>query len=436
MPMITGITAREIIDSRGNPTVEADVTLSDGTNGRAAVPSGASVGEHEALELRDGDAKRYLGKGVRAAVALVREQIAPRLYGTDPLDQTAIDRAMLEMDGTDNKSRLGANAILAVSLAVAKAAAASREQPLWRSLGGEAACLLPVPLMNIINGGAHADNRIDVQEFMIAPAGLPSFAEALRAGVEVFHHLKKALHAQGMSTAVGDEGGFAPDLPSTEAAIEAVLAAIESAGYRPGRDIAVALDVAASSLFERGAEGSAGGTYNFAGEGLRRTGPEVIEFLAGLVERYPIVSIEDGLDENAWPDWKALTGRLGGRVQIVGDDLFVTNPRLLRRGIAEGVGNAILVKLNQIGSLTETLETIGIARAAGYASIISHRSGETEDTTIADLAVATGAGQIKTGAPSRSERVAKYNQLLRIEEALGARARYAGWAAFPAGARK
>ncbi|MBM3471504.1 MAG: phosphopyruvate hydratase [Armatimonadetes bacterium] len=436
MPMITSITAREIIDSRGNPTVEADVTLSDGATGRAAVPSGASVGEHEALELRDGDKARYLGKGVRAAVALVCEQIAPRLSGADPLDQAAIDRAMLEMDGTDNKSRLGANAILAVSLAVAKAAAASRGQPLWRSLGGEAACLLPVPLMNIINGGAHADNRIDVQEFMIAAAGLPTFAEALRAGVEVFHHLKKALHAQGMSTAVGDEGGFAPDLPSTEAAIEAVLAAIESAGYRPGRDIAVALDVAASSLFERGAQGAGGGTYNFAGEGLRRTGPEVIEFLAALVERYPIVSIEDGLDENAWPDWKALTARLGGRVQIVGDDLFVTNPRLLRRGIAEGVGNAILVKLNQIGSLTETLKTIGIARAAGYASIISHRSGETEDTTIADLAVATGAGQIKTGAPSRSERVAKYNQLLRIEEALGARARYAGWAAFPVGARK
>jgi enolase len=434
--MITSITAREIIDSRGNPTVEAEVVLSDGATGRAAVPSGASVGEHEALELRDGDKARYLGKGVRAAVALVREQIAPRLSGADPLDQAAIDRAMLEMDGTENKSRLGANAILAVSLAVAKAAAASRGQPLWRSLGGEAACLLPVPLMNIINGGAHADNRIDVQEFMIAPAGLPTFAEALRAGVEVFHHLKKALHAQGMSTAVGDEGGFAPDLPSTEAAIEAVLAAIESAGYRPGRDIAVALDVAASSLFERGAQGAGGGAYNFAGEGLRRTGPEVIEFLAALAERYPIVSIEDGLDENAWPDWKALTARLGSTVQIVGDDLFVTNPRLLRRGIAEGVGNAILVKLNQIGSLTETLETIGIARAAGYASIISHRSGETEDTTIADLAVATGAGQIKTGAPSRSERVAKYNQLLRIEEALGARARYAGWAAFPAGARK
>ena len=436
MPTITGITAREIIDSRGNPTVEADVTLSDGATGRAAVPSGASVGEHEALELRDGDKARYLGKGVRVAVALVREQIAPRLSGADPLDQAAIDRAMLEMDGTDNKSRLGANAILAVSLAVAKAAAASRGQPLWRSLGGEAACLLPVPLMNIINGGAHADNRIDVQEFMVAPAGLPTFAEALRAGVEVFHHLKKALHAQGMSTAVGDEGGFAPDLPSTEAAIEAVLAAIEAAGYRPGRDIAVALDVAASSLFERGAQGAGGGIYNFAGEGLRRTGPEVIEFLAALAERYPIVLIEDGLDENAWPDWKALTARLGSTVQIVGDDLFVTNPRSLRRGIAEGVGNAILVKLNQIGSLTETLETIGIARAAGYASIISHRSGETEDTTIADLAVATGAGQIKTGAPSRSERVAKYNQLLRIEEALGARARYAGWAAFPAGARK
>jgi enolase len=429
MPTITSITAREILDSRGNPTVEADVVLSDDATGRAAVPSGASRGEREALELRDGDAGRYLGKGVQTAVRHIIEDIGPRLVGCDPLDQAAVDRLVLDLDGTENKSRLGANAILAVSLAVARAAAASRGLPLWQALGGDGARVLPVPMMNIVNGGAHADNKIDVQEFMVVPVGFASFADALRAGVEVFHRLKASLHARGLSTAVGDEGGFAPDLPSTDAAIEAMLEAIEASGYRPGKQIAIALDVAASSFFKDG-------VYQFAGEGATRDGRRMLDFLAGLVDRYPIISLEDPLDENAWPDWKALTARLGGRVQVVGDDLFVTNPAILRRGIADGVANAILVKLNQIGTLTETLEAIETARGAGYAAVISHRSGETEDTTIADLVVATGAGQIKTGAPSRSERVAKYNQLLRIEEALGDRARYAGWDAFPAGTRR
>src|SRR3990170_4324837 len=420
MPTIARVIAREILDSRGNPTVEADVTLDDGTLGRAAVPSGASRGEREALELRDGDARRYLGKGVRSAVQHVDGAIGPRLVGRDPLDQAGIDRLMLDLDGTENKTRLGANAILAVSLAVARAAAASRGLPLWQSLGGPDAHVLPVPMMNIINGGAHADNRLDVQEFMVVPVGLPSLAEALRAGTEVFHHLKKALHDQGMATAVGDEGGFAPDLPSTDAALDALLRAIETAGYRPGRDVAIALDVAASSFFRDGA-------YQFEGEGVVRSGAQMIDFLGGLLNRYPIISIEDPLDKNAWPDWRAMTARLGNRVQIVGDDLFVTNPVILKRGIAEEVANAILIKLNQIGTLTETLEAIGMARRAGYAAIISHRSGETEDTTIADLVVATGAGQIKTGAPARAERTAKYNRLLRIEEALGSKARYAGW---------
>ena len=429
MPTIARIIAREVLDSRGNPTVEADVTLDDGTLGRAAVPSGASRGEREALELRDGDARRYLGKGVRSAVQHVDGAIGPRLVGHDPQDQAGIDRLMLDLDGTENKTRLGANAILAVSLAVARAAAAARGLPLWQSLGGPDAHVLPVPMMNIINGGAHADNRLDVQEFMVVPVGLPSFAEALRAGTEVFHHLKKALHDQGMATAVGDEGGFAPDLPSTDAALGALVRAIETAGYRPGRDVAIALDVAASSFFRDGA-------YRFEGEGVVRSGEQMIDFLGGLLDRYPVISIEDPLDENAWPDWRAMTARLGNRVQIVGDDLFVTNPVILKRGIAEGVANAILIKLNQIGTLTETLQAIGMARRAGYAAIISHRSGETEDTTIADLVVATGAGQIKTCAPSRSERVAKYNQLLRIEEALGSKARYAGREAFPVGARR
>ncbi|MDR7484613.1 MAG: phosphopyruvate hydratase [Armatimonadota bacterium] len=429
MPTIVRTTAREILDSRGNPTVEAEVHLSDGSIGRAAVPSGASVGEREALELRDGDPARYLGRGVRSAVRHIIEEIGPRLQGREVSDQAELDRLMLALDGTDNKRRLGANAILAVSLAVAKARAASRGIPLWQDLGQGRAPLLPVPMMNIVNGGAHADNRLDVQEFMVVPVGAPSFAEALRAGVEVFHYLRRALHAQGLSTAVGDEGGFAPDLPSTEAALEAVGRAIEAAGYRPGHDVAIALDVAASSLYREGA-------YRFEGEGVVRSSAEMIGFLADLLQRYPIVSIEDPLDEHAWADWQVLTRRLADRVQIVGDDLFVTNPGLLRRGIADGVANAILVKLNQIGTLTETLETLDIARQAGYAAIISHRSGETEDTTIADLAVASGAGQIKTGAPSRGERVAKYNQLLRIEEVLGPRARYAGWEAFPAAARR
>ncbi len=430
-PMVTieNVTAREILDSRGNPTVEAEVTLSDGTVGRAAVPSGASVGEREALELRDGDKTRYLGKGARTAVAHVRGEIGPRLVGSDAADQAGIDHLMLDLDGTDNKRRLGANAILAVSLASARAAAIAHGLPLWRALGGEGASLLPVPLMNIVNGGAHADNRLDVQEFMVVPVGAPSFAEALRAGTEVFHHLKRALHEKGFSTGVGDEGGFAPDLPSTTAALDALMGGIEAAGYHPGRDVAIALDVAASSLFRDGA-------YRFEGEGTTRTASEVIDFLASLVDWYPIVSIEDPLDENAWADWQVLTRRLGDRVQIIGDDIFVTNPHLLRRGIAEGVATAILIKLNQIGTLTETLETVEIARQAGYAAIISHRSGETDDATIADLVVATGVGQIKTGAPSRGERVAKYNQLLRIEEALGGQARYAGWDAFPAAARR
>ncbi len=428
MASIVSITAREILDSRGNPTVEADVGLRDGAMGRAAVPSGASVGEREPLELRDGGT-RYLGKGVLLAVAHVRDVIGPHMIGRDAADQAGIDQAMLELDGTDNKGRLGANAILAVSLAVAKASAASQGLPLWRALGGENARILPVPLMNIVNGGAHAQTRLDTQEFMIVPVGAPSFAEALRIGTEVFHHLKKALRDRGLGTGVGDEGGFAPDLSSTEAALEFLVAAIERAEQRPGRDVAIALDVAAPWLYREGA-------YRFTGEGVTRSAEEMIGFLAGLADRFPIISIEDGLDENAWGDWKTLTRRLGARVQLVGDDLFVTNPRFLRRGIAEGVANAILVKLNQIGTLTETLETVAVARDAGYAAIVSHRSGETDDTTIADLVVATGTGQIKTGAPSRGERVAKYNQLLRIEEALGGRAQYAGWNAFPAGARR
>ncbi len=428
MAGIVSITAREILDSRGNPTVEADVSLRDGAMGRAAVPSGASVGEREALELRDGGT-RFLGKGVLAAVAHVREVIGPHLIGRDAADQAAIDRAMLQLDGTENKGRLGANAILAVSLAVAKAAAASQGLPLWRALGGETAHILPVPLMNIVNGGAHAQTSLDIQEFMIVPVGAPSFSEALRVGTEVFHLLRKALHDRGLGTGVGDEGGFAPDLSSTEAALEFLVAAIERAGQRPGRDVAIALDVAAPWLYRDGA-------YRFTGAGVTRTAEEMIGFLSGLADRFPIISIEDGLDENAWDDWKVLTRRLGGRAQLVGDDLFVTNPRLLRRGIGEGVANAILVKLNQIGTLTETLETVAVAREAGYAAIVSHRSGETDDTTIADLVVATGTGQIKTGAPSRGERVAKYNQLLRIEEALRGSVQYAGWSAFPAGARR
>jgi enolase len=419
---ITRVSARQILDSRGNPTVEVDVTLESGAFGRAAVPSGASTGEHEAVELRDGDAGAFLGKGVLHAVANVNGEIAQALHGLDAEGQGELDRVLVELDGTPNKGRLGANAILGCSLAVAKAAAAHNGVSVFRWIGGADARTLPVPLMNVINGGAHAQNRLDLQEFMVVPAGAESFSEALRIGTEVFHHLKGVLHERGLATGVGDEGGFAPDLESSEHAIEAILEAAERAGH--GDVIGIALDPAASELNRDGA-------YELAGEGRTLTPGEMIELYASLARRYPLVSVEDGLDENAWGDWKALTDALGDRLQLVGDDLFVTNVHFLERGVAEGVANAILVKVNQIGTLTETLDTIDVARRAGYATVISHRSGETEDTTIADIAVAVNAGQIKTGAPSRSDRVAKYNQLLRIEEELGSEAVYPGWAAFP-----
>ncbi|MGH3110554.1 MAG: phosphopyruvate hydratase [Gaiellaceae bacterium] len=422
MTEIAHVHARQILDSRGNPTVEVDVRLSSGAFGRAAVPSGASTGEHEAVELRDGDASAYLGKGVGKAVASVNGEIAAAVRGLDAGDQRALDAALVEVDGTPNKSRLGANAILGCSLAVARAAAANAKQPLYRWLGGEEASGLPVPLMNVVNGGAHAQNRLDLQEFMVVPAGAETFSEALRLGAEVFHHLKAVLHERGLSTGVGDEGGFAPDLESTEAAIEAILEAAERAGHR--ERIALALDPAASEVFRDG-------VYALEGEGRTLDPTAMIDFYADLADRFPLVSIEDGLDENAWDDWRALTERLGGTTQLVGDDLFVTNADFLERGIAERVANAILVKVNQIGTLTEALDTIEVARRAGYAIVVSHRSGETEDTTIADLAVATNAGQIKTGAPSRTDRVAKYNQLLRIEEELGEKAVYPGWGVFP-----
>jgi len=419
---IARVHGRQILDSRGNPTVEVDVWLASGAFGRAAVPSGASTGEHEAVELRDGDPGAYLGRGVLRAVANVRGEIAAALTGLEAGDQREVDRVLVELDGTPTKSRLGANAILGCSLAVARAAAAEAGVSLFRWLGGEEARTLPVPLMNVINGGAHAQNRLDLQEFMLVPAGAETFAEALRIGAEVFHHLKAVLHERGLATGVGDEGGFAPDLGSTERAIEVILEAAERAGHR--ERVALALDPAASEVFR-------GGVYELSGEGRRLDAAGLIDLYASLAERYPLVSVEDGLDENAWTDWQELTRRLGDRLQLVGDDLFVTNAEFLRRGIEEKAGNAILVKVNQIGTLTETLETIALARTAGFATVISHRSGETEDTTIADLAVAVNAGQIKTGAPSRSDRVAKYNQLLRIEEELGAAARYPGWAAFP-----
>jgi enolase len=419
---IAEVRGRQILDSRGNPTVEVDVHLESGALGRAAVPSGASTGEHEAVELRDGDPSAYLGKGVTRAVANVNGELAEALRGVDADDQPALDRLLIDLDGTPTKSRLGANAILGCSLAAAKAAAADAGLPLWRWLGGDNARMLPVPLLNVINGGVHADNRLDLQEFMVVPAGAETFSEALRIGAEVYHHLKAVLHERGLSTAVGDEGGFAPDLASSEQAIEAILEAAARAGH--GERIGIALDPAASELFRDG-------VYNLAGEGRRLDPGAMIDFYAALADRYPLVSIEDGLDENAWEDWRGLTERLGGSTQLVGDDLFVTNVSFLERGIAEGLGNAILVKVNQIGTLTEALDTIAVARRAGYGTVISHRSGETEDVTIADLAVAVNAGQIKTGAPSRSDRVAKYNQLLRIEEELGARAEYPGWAAFP-----
>lgn len=422
MPSIASVHAREILDSRGNPTVEVDARLNDGSFGRAAVPSGASTGVHEALELRDGDPSRYGGKGVLRAVANVNDRIAPKIAGRDALDQAGLDRLLIELDGTPNKSALGANALLGVSLAVARAAAASQTLPLYRYLGRDARTL-PVPLMNVINGGLHADNPLDVQEFMIVPVGGARFADALRMGVETFHALRVILHGRGLSTAVGDEGGFAPALRSTEDAIEVLLEAIRAAGYRPGPDVAIALDPAASNLYRDG-------VYRFPGEGAQRSTADMIAYYTRLCDVYPIVSIEDGLAEDDWDGWRDLTARLGARVQVIGDDLFVTNPARLRRGIEAHAANAILIKVNQIGTLTETLEAVATARAAGYASIISHRSGETEDTTIADLAVATGAGQIKTGAPSRSERVAKYNQLLRIEEELKDRAVFPGARAF------
>ena len=414
--------ARQILDSRGNPTVEVEVALDSGALGRAAVPSGASTGQFEAVELRDGDAGVYLGKGVLEAVANVDSEISPALTGADAGDQAAVDRLLRDLDGTPNKSRLGANAILGVSLAVAKAAALEAGVPLYRYLGGEGAAVLPVPLMNVINGGAHAQNSLDLQEFMVVPAGASSFSEALRIGAETFHRLKELLHERGLATGVGDEGGFAPDLPSSEEAIAVVLEAAERAGH--AERVAVALDPATTELYE-------GGRYRLPGEGLDLDADGLVAFWDELCGRYPLVSIEDGLAEDDWDGWRALTERLGARVQLVGDDLFVTNVERFRRGIDAGIANAILVKVNQIGTLTETLEAIELARAHDYAAIMSHRSGETEDTTIADLAVATGVGQIKTGAPSRSDRVAKYNQLLRIEEELGDEAVYPGWAAFP-----
>ncbi len=421
MTNIESIQAREILDSRGNPTVEVDVTLACGVAGRAAVPSGASTGEHEALELRDGDKKRYLGRGVRKAVENVNKKIAPALTGVDALDQLTVDRIMLELDGTETKSKLGANAILAVSLATAKAAAAALGQPLFRYLGGPNAKTLPVPMANVINGGAHSDAPIDFQEFMIMPLGRPTFSEGLRAITETFHALKGVLKQRGLSTAVGDEGGFAPKLDSVEDALEAMLQAIKLAGYKPGKDIYLALDVAASEFYD------GQGKYTFKKSTKETvTGDDLVALYEKLVDKYPIVSIEDGCSENDWETWKKLTTRLGNKVQLVGDDVFVTNVKFLRKGIETGVANSILVKVNQIGSLTETLDCVELAKTHGYTAVLSHRSGETEDATIADIAVATNCGQIKTGSLSRSDRLAKYNQLLRIEELLGRNAVYAG----------
>ena len=420
MTGIVSVKAREILDSRGNPTVEVDVVLACGALGRAAVPSGASTGRYEAVELRDRQARRYLGKGVTKAVRNVNQVLGPALVGRDALDQVEIDRAMVALDGTANKGKLGANAVLGCSLAVARAAAAAMEQPLYRYLGGGQARTLPVPMMNILNGGSHADTSVDLQEFMILPLSAPRFAEALRMGAEIFHALKAILKTKGYATAVGDEGGFAPNLRANHEAVELILEAVERAGYKAGADVALALDPAASEFYEKG-------RYVFKkSDGSRRTSEEMVAFYEDWVRQYPIVSIEDGMAENDWKGWRLLTERLGDRVQLVGDDLFVTNTARLARGIREGVANAILIKLNQIGTLTETLEAMDAARRAGYRSVVSHRSGETEDTTIADLVVAAGNGQIKTGSTSRSERVAKYNQLLRIEEELGQAARYAG----------
>lgn len=421
---IAEIRAREIIDSRGNPTVEADVLLDNGVMGRAAVPSGASTGAREAVELRDGDTTRYLGKGVRKAVANVTGEIAKQLKGRDVTDQAGLDKTMIELDGTPNKGRLGANAILAVSMACAHAAANAAQQSLYRYLNPRGPYEMPVPMMNIINGGAHADNSVDLQEFMILPVGAPSIEEAVRYGTEVFHALKKVLNKRGLNTAVGDEGGFAPNLPSNEAALETILEAIEAAGYKPGRDIVLGLDVASSEFYKDG-------IYHLESEGRQFDSQDFADFLAGLVHRYPIVTIEDGMAENDWAGWKHLTDKLGKQVQLVGDDLFVTNTAILREGIEKGVANSILIKVNQIGTLTETLAAIEMAAQAGYTAVVSHRSGETEDSTIADLAVATRATQIKTGSMSRSDRTAKYNQLLRIAGELSGTAGYPGRAAFP-----
>lgn len=419
MHKIKSIIAREILDSRANPTVEVDVWTDTGFMGRAAVPSGASTGAFEAVELRDGDKSRYLGKGVQEAVANVNDTLAPALLGMDVCRQNDLDAKLLALDGTDNKGACGANALLGVSLACAKAAAAANGLSLYRYIGGANAHVMPAPMMNILNGGKHADNNVDIQEFMIMPLGAPSFKEALRMGSEIYHALKKVLSSRGLATAVGDEGGFAPNLASNEEALQVIVEAIKEAGYEPGKDIFLALDVASSELYKDG-------KYDLAGEGTSKTAGEMIDFYEGLIDRYPIISIEDGLDEEDWEGWQQLTDRLGDRLQIVGDDLFVTNTKRLARGIEKGVGNSILIKVNQIGTLSETLAAIEMAARAGYTSVISHRSGETEDATIADIAVAVNAGQIKTGAPARTDRVAKYNQLLRIEEELGASAVYLG----------
>jgi enolase len=419
---IEQVHARQILDSRGNPTVEVEVTLASGAIARAAVPSGASTGEFEAVELRDGG-DAYLGKGVSTAVGNANGELAQAVIGRDAADQEGVDRAMIVADGTPNKARLGANAILGISLAVARTAAQEAGQPLWRYLGGESANTLPVPMMNVLNGGAHADNKVDFQEFMVIPCGAATFSDALRTGAEVFHSLKKTLHDRGLGTAGGDEGGFAPDLDSNEAALQMLIAGIEAAGYTPGEDVAIALDPATSEIYSNG-------SYDLEHEGRKLSSDEMAAYWAEMADRYPILSIEDGMDEEDWDGWKTLTDRLGDKVQLVGDDLFVTNTQRLKRGIDNGTANSILIKVNQIGTLTETLEAIAMAHAAGYTAVMSHRSGETEDTTIADLAVATGCGQIKTGAPSRSDRVAKYNQLLRIEEALGDAATYPGRSVF------
>jgi len=415
--VIVDIAAREILDSRGNPTVEVDVLLEDGTTGRGAAPSGASTGAYEAVELRDADAGRYKGKGVTKAVENVAEQIAPEIVGFDALDQVGVDMAMIDLDGTPNKANFGANAILGVSMAVARAAARSLEMPLYRYLGGTAARLLPVPMMNILNGGKHADNNVDIQEFMVMPVGAADFSEALQMGAEVFHTLKSVLKKKGLNTAVGDEGGFAPNLSSNEEALAVIMEAIQAAGYKPGEEIALAIDAAATELYQDG---------KYVLEGTAHSAAEMIAYYAGLADRYPIISIEDGLAEDDWAGWEKLTEQLGNRVQIVGDDLFVTNTKRLAQGIESGAANSILIKLNQIGTVTETLEAIEMAKQAGYTAVVSHRSGETEDTFIADLAVAVNAGQIKTGAPSRTDRVAKYNQLLRIEEELAVTAMFKG----------